>query len=67
MSHTLHLSWPHALAVHAPATPRWITNTEHAIEHAAHWLVDEHPASPVYEAHVEYIEDALMAREMYRL
>ncbi|OKH81276.1 hypothetical protein EB75_17525 [Mycobacterium sp. ST-F2] len=64
MSHTLHLSWPHALAVHAPATPHWLTNAEHAIGNAVHRLGEEHP---IYDTHVEYIEDALMAREMYRL
>lgn len=67
MSHVLHLSWPHALAMHAPTAPRWLTNTEHAVADAVHRLADEHPACPVYDTHVEYLEDALMAREMYRL
>lgn len=64
MSHTLHLSWPHALAAHAPSAPHWLTDAEHAIGDAMHRLADEHP---IYDTHVEYIEDALMAREMYRL
>ena len=33
-----------------------------------HRLADEHhPENPVYETHFDFIEDALMAREMYRL
>ncbi len=67
MSHTLNLGWTHALTLHAPTAPRWLANTERAIGRAAHWLADEHPASPVYETHVDYLENALMAREMYRL
>lgn len=67
MSHTLNLGWTHALTLHAPAAPRWLVNTERAIGQAVHWLTDEHPASPVYETHADYLENALMAREMYRL
>lgn len=67
MSHTLHLSWPHTLAVHAPTMPRWLVNSERAVGEAVHRMAADHPASPVYEGHVDYIEDALMSREMYRL
>lgn len=67
MSHTMHLGWTHALPIHAPTAPRWFTTVERAVAQARTWLVAEHTASPVYETHVGYIENALMAREMYRL
>ncbi len=67
MSHTLNLGWTHTVTVHAPTTPRWLANTERAISRAVHWLADEHSAKPSYQTHAAYIEDALMAREMYRL
>lgn len=67
MSHTLNFGWTHALTVHAPTAPRWWANTERAISQAVRWLAEERPVSPVYETHTDYIENALMAREMYRL
>ncbi|MCX8563810.1 hypothetical protein OS122_23195 [Mycolicibacterium mucogenicum] len=67
MSHTVNLGWTHALTVHAPTMPRWVVNAEHVIGDAVHRLTDEHPATPVYDTHLDFIEDALMAREMYRL
>lgn len=67
MSHTLNLGWTHALTVHAPTMPRWLTSTERAISQAVHWLTEERSVAPVYETHADYLENALMAREMYRL
>jgi len=67
MSNTLNFGWTHALTVHGPTTPQWLVNTERAIGQAVHWLAEEHPTKPVYQTHADYIEDALMAREMYRL
>ncbi|MUL68402.1 hypothetical protein BOO86_28305 [Mycobacterium sp. CBMA 234] len=67
MSSTMHFSWTHALAVHAPTAPRWFTSAERAVSQAVRWLTAERPAGHVYETHAGYIEDALMAREMYRL
>ncbi|CAM5711969.1 hypothetical protein MAUB1S_04101 [Mycolicibacterium aubagnense] len=67
MSNTLNLGWTHALTVHAPTVPRWLTSAERVISRAVHWLAEGRPASPVYETHADYLEDALMAREMYRL
>ncbi|SEB05496.1 MULTISPECIES: hypothetical protein [unclassified Mycobacterium] len=68
MSHTLNLGWTHALPFHAPTVPQWITSMERTVGQVMHRLTDEHhPAHPVYETHFDFIEDALMAREMYRL
>jgi hypothetical protein len=67
MSYTLNLGWTHAVTLHAPTMPRWLANAERAVSQAVRWLTEKPRVSPVYETHASYLEDALMAREMYRL